>query len=393
MAEGGAEVPEDVFSPGVLTKKKGRPPAELKRAQEMIMALKEKITHQQGEIDRFRDEKTQQDQDAVKPKRRSSSKTGIDVEILHSMSDQLNQLQRQYESLRKEPRSETRSFPKISVSKFSGAEDLDDYLVQFEAVALLQKWSETEKNVILLSKLEGSALSAVNTAKTKSYSDMVICLKENFSPEQRELSLQKLQSRVQKKGENFSILAADIQRLALKAYPSVDDHTRDVIATDHFVNSILSSTIRQELRKKHPTSLSTAIKEARQILADQETESMLTRRSERAHVVEDSEMERLKEQICQLQSSLDELKPKPHKTQTANVPRKSPLDEKQTRIRRSGPPVCFHCQYTGHIKKWCPFLMKGKEEAVPIQMNSSKKPFVPSSQMTRPQKSQENSQG
>ena len=75
-------------------------------------------------------------------------------------------------------------FPKVSISKFTGTEDLDDYLIQFEAVSTLQKWTEDEKAVILLSKLEKSALSAVNTSKSRSYTDMVICLKENFLPEQ-----------------------------------------------------------------------------------------------------------------------------------------------------------------------------------------------------------------
>ena len=79
-------------------------------------------------------------------------------------------------------------------------------------------------------------------------------------------------------------MAADIQKLTIKSYPDVRQTVRDQIATDFFVNAISSSTVRQKVREKHPKELTSAIKEARQISADQETESMLMKRSERAHV-------------------------------------------------------------------------------------------------------------
>ena len=382
MAEGPAENFDDVFAdeqstiPKVSTK--GRPIGP-KKTQMMLAGFRDNLARQQEEIDRLRDEQLRREQDVATLRRRSSS-ISKESELLQSLSEQcrlqreeLGRLRQQYEGLsheRQEPRTETRGLAKISVSKFSGTEDLDDYLVQFEAVAQLQRWSTMEKSVILLSKLEGPALSAVNTCKTKTYSDMVSCLKENFSPEQRELSLQKLQSRQQKKGENFSILAADILRLVVKAYPSVDENTKDVIATDHFVNSISNGIVRQKLREKHPNSLSIAIKEARQILADQETESMLVRRSDRAHTIDDSEIERLREQVCQLQSNLNELKPKTNKTQNSEEGKKTQLDERQTRFRRKGPPTCYHCQHKGHIKRWCPFLQNESNPAQPSTVSN-----------------------
>ena len=394
MAEGPTTGLDEVFSdgPGVLPKRRGRPP-ELKKTQEMLAVCRETLARQQEEIENLKDEQTKREQEVTELRRRSSSTTGVkESELLRSLDDQcfqqreeLRRLRQQYDALSNQPRIETR-FPKISVSKFSGTEDLDDYLVQFEAVSQLQKWSDAEKHVLLLSKLEGSALSAVNTAKTKTYTEMVVCLKENFSPEQRELSLQKLQSRQQKKGENFSILAADIQRLAMKAYPTVDDRTRDVIATDHFVNSVQNSVIRQKLREKHPVNLSSAIREARQILADQETETMLVRRSERVHTIEDSEIEKLREQVCQLQMNLNEMKPKTSDSSHGDETKKnhSPLDDKQTRVRRKGPPTCFHCKYKGHVKKWCPFLMGNKDESAPIQ---------PTTEPSTLKKTQENFRG
>ena len=276
-------------------------------------------------------------------------------------------------------------FPKVSVSKFTGTEDLDDYLIQFEAVSTLQRWTEDEKAVILLSKLEKSALSAVNTSKSRSYTDMVICLKENFSPEQRELSLQKLQVRKQKKEESFSVMAADIQRLALKAYPSVDSSTRDTIATDHFVNAITNINVRQKLREKHPKDLSTAIREARQILADQETETMLTKRSgDRAHMIEesDTEVDRLRQQVCLLQKTVEDRSEK--KTKEASDGKG---ETKQTKARRRVlPPTCYHCGYVGHVQRWCPQLMPSKTEPVPIRNG---KPVIGISS----DKKQENSSG
>ena len=279
---------------GGAIKKRGRPPAKKPASvgleTEMFREMRHFINKQQEEMQQLRFAQDMRDyRGPTQPIH--TEEDPLVTELKQQCMAKQHELERLRHSLdvphhHSEPRERDRYYPKISVSKFTGAEDLDDYLVQFEAVSSLQKWTPEEKAVILLSKLESSALSAVNTCKSKNYEDMVTCLKENFSPEQRELSLQKLQIRKQKKDESFSILAADIQRLALKAYPSVDTVTRDTIATDHFVNAISNTGVRQKLREKHPKDLSNAIKQAHQLLADQETESMLTqRRGDKAHVV------------------------------------------------------------------------------------------------------------
>ena len=43
-------------------------------------------------------------------------------------------------------------------------------------------------------------------------------------------------------------------------------------------------------------------------------------------------------------------------------------DAKTKSRSKNFPPTCFHCQYVGHIKKWCPFLMgTNRTDAVPSQ--------------------------
>ena len=375
-----------------LRSRKGR--KELEPA-EMLMEMKEELDRQRHEFAKYKREMTttlrqrekkaavRQEQEMADLKRNEQEQG----ELLVSLTEQCKRQKEEIERLKKNP-GENRIPAKVSVSKFSGTEDLEDYLMQFEAVAKLQQLNEENKAIVLLSKLEGSALATVNTSKTKSYQDMVTCLKENFSPEQRELSYQKLQTRQQKKGETFSILAAEIQKLTMKSYPQLDALGRDIIATGHFVNSISNSMVRQKLREKHPKDLSTAIKEARQIQADQETETMLTKRGERVHMVDETEFEELRERVCELQNSMSTQS----STRTENKQHsngKEQKDSSKLRFKRKGPPTCYHCGYKGHVQRWCPSLMgSNKNDAVNVQSRTSNQP-----NQSEKEKQQENLKG
>ena len=282
---------------------------------------------------------------------------------------QSRQLENIQKGMVRETKSNRESYPKVSVAKYTGEEDLDDYLIQFEAVSKLHGWDEKAKSAVLISKLGGAALSAVTSAKAETFEEKVNCLKDNFSPEQRELSLQKLQVRRQKKDESFAVLAADIQRLAIKAYPGVHSGMHDTIATDHFVNSLSSSVVRQKLREKHPKDLSVAIKEARQIMADMETESMLTKRcSDRVHAVEESEsdLKKLQDQVCLLEKSVKEGQTESSQVKFAPQSNGASKRTNQGRMRRN-IPICYACNYKGHVQKWCPFLMRNEREPVPLK--------------------------
>ena len=66
MAEGPTTGLDEVFSdgPGVLPKRRGRPP-ELKKTQEMLAVCRETLARQQEEIENLKDEQTKREQEVT----------------------------------------------------------------------------------------------------------------------------------------------------------------------------------------------------------------------------------------------------------------------------------------------------------------------------------------
>ena len=152
---------------------------------------------------------------------------------------------------------------------------------QFEAIAGLQRWSDERKAVVLLSKLEGQALSVATADAEKTYESLVACLKENFSPEQQVIFAMKLNARVQGKDETFEALANDMKKLVRKAYRSADEQTKERLATDAFVNAIADDQVREKLRDRTPGSISEALRSVRQIAVNRDIEKQRVKQAAR----------------------------------------------------------------------------------------------------------------
>ena len=86
---------------------------------------------------------------------------------------------------------------------------------------------------------------------------------------------------------------------------------------------------------------------------------MLTKRGDRTHMVDEAEfeMDRLKQQVCSLQQTVDDKQAKTHEKG----------EVKQTKVKKRTPPTCYHCGYMGHVQRWCPKLMPSKTEPVPMR--------------------------
>ena len=64
------------------------------------------------------------------------------------------------------------TYDKLMPMKHSGQSNLDEYLTQFEAIASLQNWDDERKAIVLLSKLEGQALSVATIENQRAYNSM-----------------------------------------------------------------------------------------------------------------------------------------------------------------------------------------------------------------------------
>ena len=160
----------------------------------------------------------------------------------------------------------------IKPTKYSGAADLNDYLTQFNSIAKFNGWSTSQKAVVLLSKLEGEALTAAAVLDDPTWDELVEHLRENFSNDRQELAALRLQNRLQQPEESLESLSLDIQKLVKKAYPLADEGTRSRLARDAFINAVSDHTTRDRLRDKNLAHLRDCLQEAKRIHANLEVE-------------------------------------------------------------------------------------------------------------------------
>ena len=153
----------------------------------------------------------------------------------------------------------------LKATRYNGTGDLEDYLAQFSSIATFNRWGPNERVAVLLSKLEGDALKAAAVLVNPTYDQLILQLRECFSPERQDLASLKLQSRIQGKDETLEALSLDIQKLTAKAYPTADGFTQNRLAKDAFINAIQDPAIRERLRDKNTQSLRECLSEARRI--------------------------------------------------------------------------------------------------------------------------------
>ena len=252
----------------------------------------------------------------------------------------------------------------IKPTKFNGKGDLEDYLTQFLAIAKFHGWSDEKKVVILMSKLEGEALSVAAVLREPTFSQLVKQLKENFSCEQQELAAIKLQNRVQLKDESLESLALDIQKLTRYAYVAADERTRNFMARNSFVEAILDPYIRDKLRDKNLPTLQECLQEARRVKANLEVEKNRNKDSLPSGQVSDKKSKRetsfsdidQSDQIRRLRQDLDRLQIRNVRGKNQTHCRSRPPSRQSRNIQsQRRVPTCYKCTMIGHISKYCPF--------------------------------------
>ena len=240
----------------------------------------------------------------------------------------------------------------IKPTKFSGTADLEDYLSQFSSIAQFNGWSEEQKVVILLSKLEGEALAVAAVLENPTWTQLIAHLRETFSSERQELASLKLQNRLQQSNETLDHLALDIQKLVKKAYSSADEMTKSRLSKDSFIQAIADANTREKLRDKNLATMAECLSEAKRIQANLEIEKNRTK----TFVSPQTNVRQVKkeddERISRLEEEFQRLKNSKTKKTTSNAqPRRSRFIQNKKR----NVPVCYNCTMEGHTEKYCPF--------------------------------------
>ena len=229
------------------------------------------------------------------------------------------------------------------------------------SISKFNGWTKSEQVSVLLSKLEGQALTAAAVLQDPSWDQLVAQLRENFSNEQQELASMKLHTKTQSPEETLESLSLEIQKLTLRAFPTTDAQTRDRLSRDSFINALSNSSLREKVRDRAPPTLKEALKEAKRLQTNMEMEQVRSKgpgavkhsvkqisQTDSFHVHDNSD---LASQVRRLESDLAKLK-----TARGGPKQSAKKQSRPTRtVGQKRVPVCWNCTIQGHTNKYCPF--------------------------------------
>ena len=145
---------------------------------------------------------------------------------------------------------------------YTGEGDLVEYLIQFNILAMLNKWDYATKSLFLASSLDGDArtlLTELDQEENIDFNALVDALERRFGSAHRaEVFRASLVTRSRNKDESMPKLAQEIKKLTRKAYPNATQELLNVLSLDHFIDAIDNEAIRLRLREVCPRDINEA---------------------------------------------------------------------------------------------------------------------------------------
>ena len=244
------------------------------------------------------------------------------------------------------------SRPFVIPDVFSGEGSFEQWMYHFENVAVVNKWSETDKLQWLKVRLTGRAQAALQRFPQESnYKEVKENLLERFEPSsKKERYKAELQSARKKKEEDWADLADRLKKLAQKGYPDLEDKATEQLALNSFLSLLDNPQVAFGVRQKRPTTLDEAVSTtlemecyatttgASRAIGGVELDS-LSKKETVAGVGTDPSKEALK----QLTERMEKLE--------AQLSRSAQFQVRSRRNRT--PPSCWTCGRSGHIARFC----------------------------------------
>ncbi len=244
---------------------------------------------------------------------------------------------------------------------YDGKGTWDAYQAQFELLATMNRWGDTQKAVYLAISLRGPAVTVLTNLppeQRRDYAALSKALENRFgSAHQTELNRSRLKSRTRRRDESLPELAEDIERLTRLAYPDAPESMVDVLARDQLVDALPDDDTRLRIRQSRPDSL----RQALQVALELESHQLASR--QRQKVVREV---RLDGETCDTEV---------RQPGTAIPPGGELIQQlvealKQCALDRNGPRrgrtagrdcgaanreslVCWSCNQRGHLRREC----------------------------------------
>jgi hypothetical protein len=149
----------------------------------------------------------------------------------------------------------------MTVPKFDGTADLSDFLVQFEAAATWNRFTDEEKGMKLACSLLGEARGCLSVLPPEDQWDFETLKDELISHYEpagsAATSMVELWARRCKEGESAVVYGNSLRKLASKAYPG--ERIGEPILIGLFIKGLRSVDVRRAVHLSKPRTLSEAI--------------------------------------------------------------------------------------------------------------------------------------
>ena len=256
--------------------------------------------------------------------------------------------------------------------EFDGSVPWVSYKSQFEAIAAVHGWKDSDRVGELVACLKGPALEVFThlpSADQLQYERLVAALEQRFGQTNQSLWFRsQFRRRTRNPGESLPALAQDLERLASLAYPNAVQSLKDSLATEQFLDGLADVELQIAARQSRPANLQEALASAIEIEAIRKSaeigtagESGFTARQ--VHTAQSqAQPTNSDQQVCSTNELLQAIL---HRISVLEASVASPASSNRGRQftgRRqtwntSDRPVqgaCWHCGQTGHFRRVCP---------------------------------------
>ena len=234
----------------------------------------------------------------------------------------------------------------------------EDYLVQFELVAAINNWDETEKAFELATSLRGPAQSVLTDLRPEmrvNYLHLTSALSSRFQPEnQAEMYRAQMKNKLRGKNEPIPELGQDVKRLVRLAYPSAPTEVREQLARDCFVDSLNEAELEWAIFQGKAKNIDDAVQIALEYEAFQNgrrRRGLIKPVRRQTEVETDYEISNSRNQY--LSGQIDD------------IAGRLAMIEKNDSTNKRPPLKCYYCGVQGHIKRFCPKL----QSTIPLPDN------------------------
>ncbi|CAG2192882.1 unnamed protein product [Mytilus edulis] len=149
---------------------------------------------------------------------------------------------------------------------YDGEGNWEDYLVQFELIAAINKWADLEKALELATSLRGTAQSIFTNLIPEmrtNFVQLTAALASRFQSEnQAEMYRAEMKSKIRGRTEQIPVLDQDIKRLVRLAYPSAPMEVNELLARDCFIDSLNDADMEWAIFQAKAKNIDNAIQVA-----------------------------------------------------------------------------------------------------------------------------------